>query len=79
MINSASALDTRTLSQQDLAVLLDNAPDAIARFDRTLRHIYVNRATAVANHRPPDDFYGKTMEDLGHTPEICELINRNLL
>ncbi len=59
-------------------MLLDNAPDAIGRFDRRLRHVYVNEATARANGRPAADFYGKTMEDLGHAPEICELINRGL-
>jgi len=66
------------LAQQDLRVLLDNAPDAIGRFDRRLRHVYVNGATARANGRPAADFYGKTMEDLGHAAEVCELINSGL-
>jgi PAS domain S-box-containing protein len=65
-------------SQQDLRLLLDNAPDAIGRFDRQLRHVYVNEATARANGRPASDFMGKTMEDLDHRPEICEIINSNL-
>lgn len=66
------------LTQQDLRVLLDHAPDAIARFDRHLRHVYVNEATARYNQRPPQDFIGKTMEDLGHRPETCAIINDNL-
>ena len=65
-------------SQQDLRVLLDHAPDAIGRFDRQLRHVYVNQATARANARPASDFIGKTMEQLGHAPEVCDLINSNL-
>jgi PAS domain S-box-containing protein len=65
-------------SQQDLRVLLDHAPDAIGRFDRQLRHVYVNQATAQANARPASDFIGKTMEQLGHAPEVCELINSKL-
>jgi PAS domain S-box-containing protein len=65
-------------SQQDLRVLLDNAPDAIARFDRKLRHVYVNEATARANNLAASDFRLKTMEDLGHVPEVCEIINSNL-
>lgn len=65
-------------SQQDLRVLLDNAPDAIARFDRHLRHVYVNEATGRENGRPVSDFYLRTMEELGHTPEICAVINDNL-
>jgi nitrogen-specific signal transduction histidine kinase len=66
------------LAQQDLRVLLDHAPDAIARFDRQLRHVYVNEATARANNRPVADFYGKTMDNLGHAPEVCSLINHGL-
>lgn len=60
-------------------MLLDHAPDAIGRFDRKLRHVYVNEATARANQRPAADFIGQTMEQLGHTPEICNTINSNLL
>jgi len=67
-----------SLAQEDLRVLLDHAPDAIGRFDRQLRHVYVNQATARANNRPAGDFYGKTMEKVGHTPEVCKLINNGL-
>lgn len=66
------------ISQQDLRVLLDHAPDAIARFDRALRHVYVNEATARANDRPARDFFGKTMEELGHRKDVCDIINGNL-
>ena len=52
------------LSQQDLRVLLDHAPDAIGRFDRQLRHVYVNEATARANNRPASDLIVKSMVDL---------------
>ena len=66
------------LTQQDLRVLLDHAPDAIGRFDRQLRHLYVNEATARANRRPASDFIGKTMTDLGHRPETIVAIDNNL-
>jgi PAS domain S-box-containing protein len=66
------------LTQQDLRVLLDHAPDAIGRFDRELRHVYVNEATARANHRPVVDFAGRTMQQLGHATETCNIINSNL-
>lgn len=69
---------TEDMSQEDLRVLLDNAPDAIARFDPELRHVYVNGATARENNRPTGDFRGKTMEDLGHHPKVCAFINSNL-
>lgn len=64
--------------QQDLRVLLDHAPDAIARFDRQLRHVYVNEATGRENGLPASEFHGKTMEDLGHEERVCNFINDNL-
>ncbi len=61
-----------------LRSLLDNAPDAVARFDRKLRHVYVNLATAKANNRPVEDFHLKTMRDLGHSEEISSLLEEHL-
>ncbi|HLH07765.1 MAG TPA: PAS domain-containing protein [Terriglobales bacterium] len=66
------------ISKTSLRSILDNSPDAVARFDRQLRHQYVNAATARENNRPVEDFYGRTMEQLGHTNEISQLINQNL-
>ena len=66
------------ISETSLASILDNSPDAVARFDRQLRHRYVNAATARENNRPAEDFYGKSMLELGHDDEISRLINRNL-
>ena len=62
-----------------LKSLLDNAPDAVARFDRHLRHVYVNLATARANNRPVEDFHLKTMREMGHSEEISSLLERHLM
>lgn len=75
---SAKGTSTPESLEQDLRLLLDHAPDPISRFDRQLRHVYVNEATARANQRPASDFYLSTMEDLGHAPEVCDLINTGL-
>jgi nitrogen-specific signal transduction histidine kinase len=66
-------------TDSSLRSLLDNAPDAVARFDRKLRHVYANLATARANNRPVEDFYLKTMRELGHSEEISSLLERHLL
>lgn len=66
------------ISGTSLASILDNSPDAVARFDRQLRHRYVNAATARENNRPVEDFYGKSMLELGHPDEISRLINDSL-
>ena len=65
-------------SELSLRALLDNAPDAVARFDRNLRHVYVNAATARANNRPAHEFYGKTMRDLGHSEEVSREMEARL-
>ena len=65
-------------SDASMRALLDNAPDAVSRFDRQLRHVYANLATARANNRPVEDFYLKTMRDLGHSEEIAGLLERHL-
>jgi PAS domain S-box-containing protein len=51
--------------------LVDNAPDIIARFDRELRHIYVNPAVESATGIPAARFIGKTNEEMGMPAELC--------
>ena len=75
---SAPAGDEAHVTQGSLRSLLDNAPDAVARFDRKLRHVYVNLATAKANNRPVEDFHLKTMRELGHSEEISSLLEQHL-
>jgi PAS fold len=65
------------ISETSLGSILDNSPDALARFDGHLRR-YVNAATARGNKRPAADFYGKNMVELGHNDETSRLINSNL-
>lgn len=45
--------------------LSENAPDLIARFDRDLRHIYVNAALCKATKLTPADILGKTHMEVG--------------
>ena len=58
--------------------ILNNFSDPVALFDCKLRHVYVNEATARATNIPSERFRGKSMSDLGHPPEICDQINRNI-
>lgn len=45
--------------------LTENIPDIIARFDRDLRHIYINPAIEKVTGMKQESFIGKTNEDLG--------------
>ena len=51
--------------EQEFRALAENAPDIIARFDRELRHLYVNPASEQASGRPPQELIGKTHRELG--------------
>lgn len=60
------------LREQEFKALVENSPDVIARFDRQLRHVYVNPAVEVATGVPPQMFLGKTHRELGGPKEVVE-------
>jgi two-component system, cell cycle sensor histidine kinase and response regulator CckA len=51
--------------EQEFRTLAENAPDVIARFDRELRHVYVNSAGENASGILAQDSLGKTARELG--------------
>ncbi|NJL94519.1 MAG: PAS domain S-box protein [Anaerolineae bacterium] len=57
----------RQTQAQDRAYrdLLDTSPDFIARFDRQLRHLFVNRALLETVGLSREQYIGKTNRDLG--------------
>ncbi|MEW5860747.1 MAG: PAS domain S-box protein [Cyanobacteriota bacterium] len=56
--------------EQELKALIENTPDIIARFDRDLRHIYVNSAIELATGAPSEVFIGKTNRELGMSEDL---------
>ena len=58
--------------EEELQTLTDNTPDILTRFDRQLRHLFVNAAVTRATGRPVSDFIGKTNRELGMDPELCD-------
>ncbi len=65
-------------SRTKYRTLVENSPDVIARFDRELRHIFVNRRLEQIGGIPRREFLGKTNEDLGFPAESVEFWNREL-
>jgi PAS domain S-box-containing protein len=51
-------------SEREFRNLAENLPDIVARFDRQLRHVYVNRAVQTLTGLPVENFIGKTNRDL---------------
>ncbi len=60
----------RYRSEQEFKALAENSPDIIARFDKELRHLYVNPVIEKVTGIPREKFIGKTNAELGFPPEI---------
>lgn len=59
--------------ERELQTLADNIPDALCRVDRELRFVFVNAAVAAATGVGLEQSLGKTNEELGMPPELCNL------
>ncbi|TVR04961.1 MAG: PAS domain S-box protein [Spirochaetaceae bacterium] len=58
--------------QRELHAITENAPDIIVRFDRNLRHTFVNGEGERVSGIPQSEFIGKTHSDLGMPPALAE-------
>lgn len=58
--------------------LVENLPDIVARFDPGLRHLYVSPAVETVTGRPPQDYLGKTIQEMGVAPALAETWNAAL-
>jgi PAS domain S-box-containing protein len=58
--------------ERELLTLTDHVPDIIGRLDRQLRHVFISPAIRHATGKSVEEYLGKTNEDLGYPPELCE-------
>ena len=58
--------------EKEYKSLAENIPDIVTRYDRDLRHIFVNTAASKAAGIQPEDFIGKTNLELGQNTEQVE-------
>ena len=66
-------------SREQYESLTQNSPDVIMRFDRDLRHIYVNNAVKSSLGIEPELFLNKNHEEMGMFPkEMCEFWEENI-
>ncbi|BAY09113.1 PAS domain S-box protein [Calothrix sp. NIES-2098] len=68
IIEQQQAIATLQHQKQELETLLENAPDAIARFDAHIRYLYVNRIVEQALGFPRDALLGKSMSEFMSDP-----------
>ncbi len=64
---------------QQFQTLVEHTPDVIARFDRDLRHVYVNPAVERVTGIPVAAFIGRTNADLGMPPALMAEWNAPVL
>ena len=57
----------------EFKTLVENSHDVIMRFDRDLRHLYVNPLVEEQTGIPPDQFIGKTHAELGFPSDLVNL------
>jgi PAS domain S-box-containing protein len=60
------------VSEQRFRSLVENATDLIMRFDKNHRHVFVNSAVIPLLNLQPEEFIGKTHEEMGFPKENCE-------
>lgn len=57
--------------ERELETLANNTPDILTRFDRNLRHVFVNSAVERATGIKKEAFLGKTNRELGMPDNLC--------
>jgi PAS domain S-box-containing protein len=62
--------DNLRQSEEQYRTLTEHIPDAIARFDLDLRHLYMNPAYQHLTRRPPEAVIGKSLKELATPPEL---------
>lgn len=66
------AEEARRIRERELQSLADNVPAVVARFDRQLRHVFINAGVEQATGLSREAFLGKTNRELGMPAALCD-------
>lgn len=66
-------------AKKALKTIFDNSPDTIARFDSSLRHVFINKRATFELGLRSEDFMGKTNRQLGMPEDVVEKWESSLL
>ena len=64
--------------EQEFRALVEHSGDIIFRFDRQLRHVYVNPAVELATGIPAHEFIGKTDREVGMPQELLSFWEQSI-
>lgn len=73
------AEDELRRSEQEFRSLAENMPDIVTRYDRQLRHIYLNPQVSAVTGKPADFFLGKSNSELNMPPGLVQLWREKML
>jgi PAS domain S-box-containing protein len=60
-------------TEETFRAFTENSDDCIMRFDRNHRHLYASPIVEAQTGIPPEDFIGKSHEELGFPPDLIEI------
>lgn len=58
-------------SERNMASVLNNTQDGVVRIDKNFRHIFANPALYAITGLSPEQYLGKTNEEIGMPEELC--------
>jgi PAS domain S-box-containing protein len=64
--------------EPDFRAIVDHCPNILGQFDKNFRYCYINSAIEVVTGIKPQDFIGKTHEELGMPANFVEYWNTSL-
>ncbi len=73
VVDRETALIQLQQQEEQYRTLTENSQDAIMRFDKNCRHIFVNSAALRITHLQREDFLGKTHREMGFPSDLCDL------
>jgi PAS domain-containing protein len=62
--------------ERELRTVADNSPDIIVRFDRALRHVFINAAVERVTGKPMALFLGRTNRELGMPADAVRAVGQ---
>ena len=60
-------------SREQFKALAEHSEDVIMRFDREHRHLYVNPVASMQTGIPPEEFLGKTHQEMGFSQDLVQV------
>jgi PAS domain S-box-containing protein len=65
-------------SEEKYRTITENSPDAIMRFDKQLKHLYISPNILSLSGRAADGYIGKTHREIGYPEDLCRRLEESI-